>query len=654
MWACRVINASSEYYEKDAEYPELQKHQFSFEQVLGKPNVYPASGLNPNAWTTHGAKQDEFIHVEFCDTVKVRQIILVETLNPGSVHKITGYDLAGKEFNLGTYTAVNTPYASRIQNIFIERTAVAFKSIKVHLNAAVAGGQVGIDAIGISDSDIPFTLKLDIPKELNPKLSSSPLSVNVNSSLRELNPVMTPDQKLLFFSRAFDKGNRGGESDPEDIWVARRDTITHVWQPAEHMDSVLNTFGPNFVSSIHAKGDTLMFLTGNKYKKNKVTAGLTLFKFSHDNWSEPIDVDVEDFYNYSSEGNFFISPDHSVIILSVMRDDTQGDRDLYVSFKAGNRWTQPKNLGPQINSAGVEATPYLMSDTKTLFFSSNGHSGLGGADIFVSKRLDDSWQQWSAPQNLGPKLNSEHDEFGLTLYSDKVYFIRGNRENTDVWEMVGRLFVKKYDSLLVNIKTMTDLGELLPDCRIRVVPFTIKDMATDSSANLDVNLDPETKYSITAEHKGYEKTSIDTLFSENDSLANVVLKLKPIEKAFKELMDVEIVYFDFDKNDIKPQFFAYLDRVGQYIIDQNLKVELYGHTDAMGTNQYNDTLSIKRSTAIREYLLKKGVKESQISIFGFGEVRPAMSNTQEDGKDNPDGRKMNRRVEFRLLGIAEE
>jgi OOP family OmpA-OmpF porin len=621
--------------------------------VLGPPNIFPAGGLNPGAWTTKKDQGEVFITVSFCDTLPVHQIILVETFHPGGMMHIQGYDQANKEYDLGRFTPERIPQPARVQRVFFPGQTKAFVRLKITFQTAQADGQIGIDAIGISDSDMPYPVGLNVAPGINAQLKAVPLSSDVNSSVRELNPVTTPDEDLLFFSRAFHPKNVKGEFDPEDVWVARRDPHTGRWLAAQHMDSVLNTAGPNYVSSIHARNDTLVFLMANKYGRKKVREGLTMFYYANRQWSDPINVDVRDFYNLSSRGNFYLAQNDSIVMMSVMREDTHGGNDLYVTFANGATWTEPLNLGAIINSASEESTPYLMDDNKTLFFASDGHQGLGGVDLFVSHRLDNTWQHWSTPQNLGPQLNTAQDEFGLTWSEKKLHFIRGTEDNTDIWEVGEPLFAPEHYSLKVRIKTITPDGRPLPHSVIDIVPVIgMKTNQTDTDGMLALDLTANVRYSISARLPGYAVTSRDTVFTKHHEQAEVVLKLRPLEESFREMMDLEIVYFDFDKSDLKPECFNYLDRIAAYIVKQNISVELLGHTDAKGTDGYNHPLSIRRASRVKDYLVAKGVGTHQLTVVGFGERVPAQPNLTREGKDNSVGRKMNRRVEFRLKGVG--
>ena len=143
-------------------------------------------------------------------------------------------------------------------------------------------------------------------------------------------------------------------------------------------------------------------------------------------------IEIENDYNYSEKANFFLAQNRKVLLLSVMREDTQGGRDLYVSFlEEDSTWSEPLNLSNKVNTAGEESSPFLASDDKSLYFSSDGYSGFGATDIYLTKRLDDTWTNWSEPENLGPTINSQYEDlfFNIPGNSDFAYYSQGVSED---------------------------------------------------------------------------------------------------------------------------------------------------------------------------------------------------------------------------------
>jgi OmpA-OmpF porin, OOP family len=257
----------------------------------------------------------------------------------------------------------------------------------------------------------------------------------VNSAFPDIKPKLAPSGKRLYFSRNFHPGNTNGVNDPEDIWYSDFDAVSNSWTEPVQMRGPLNNAGPNFINNISATGDTIIL--GNQYlKKGKMRAGLSYTVRSNGGWSPPTSIQIVGDYNMSAHDNAFVSLSTGIILRSVQRAESIGDRDLFVSFWDGKEATEPVNMGAVINTEFEESSPYLAADNKTLYFASKGHKGLGGFDIYVTTRLDDSWTNWSTPQNLGPAVNGALDDqfFSITHCGKFAMFAKQvSVHNTDLY-----------------------------------------------------------------------------------------------------------------------------------------------------------------------------------------------------------------------------
>lgn len=256
---------------------------------------------------------------------------------------------------------------------------------------------------------------INVAKNVNVEAKAVPLNASINSPYEELKPAFAPNGDKLYFSRVFHPNNTNGANDPEDIWYSQYDSLDETWSEPIRMPGFLNNAGPNFVNNVSVTGDTLIL--GNQYFKNgKMHAGLSYSANINGRWSHPTPITIKNDYNISSHANHFVALKTGVIISAIQRVETFGLRDLYVSFWNGEYATEPINMGGIINSDLEESSPYLSCDQRTLYFASKGHNGYGGYDIFMSTRLDDSWTNWTVPQNLGPAVNGPQDDeyFSIT------------------------------------------------------------------------------------------------------------------------------------------------------------------------------------------------------------------------------------------------
>ncbi|HYF67540.1 MAG TPA: hypothetical protein VD884_05355 [Ohtaekwangia sp.] len=252
------------------------------------------------------------------------------------------------------------------------------------------------------------------------------LAKNINTEYEEAFPLLTPDGKTLYFTRVLYPGNRGGKFSGADAWVSSFDESRQTWGPASNTKAVENDNGTNAVIGIDAKGQTLYLMNTSA---NKKASGIYFMKKLSGGWSKPELIPIEglDPLGFLS---FYVSPDFEVIFISMKGQDSRGEEDLYVSFKkSSGEWTKPKNLGSSVNTTGFEISPFLSADKKRLYFSSNGHKGFGDADIFYCDRLYNTWDTWSAPRNLGEKLNTKKFDAYFSVYGDSLAYFSSNRDS---------------------------------------------------------------------------------------------------------------------------------------------------------------------------------------------------------------------------------
>jgi outer membrane protein OmpA-like peptidoglycan-associated protein len=282
---------------------------------------------------------------------------------------------------------------------------------------------------------------VNVAKNINVSIKGEPLDYAINTGFRELGPMPTKDGTRLYFSRQGYAGNTGGAED-EDIWYSDFDPETQTWKEAVNPGTPLNNAGPNFITGIGTKGDTL--LLANVYRKNgKMMAGASVSIKTGNLWSFPVPVKIAADYNFASRAGYDLSADRTTLIIAEEKIDSNGKLDLYVSFRdpdARDEYagTESINLGKVINTFGDETSPWLAYDGKTLYFASDGHNGYGKMDIFVSKRLDNTWTNWSEPLNLGPGINSVYDDlsFNYNPTDRYAYYSRGfSSENTDIFRI---------------------------------------------------------------------------------------------------------------------------------------------------------------------------------------------------------------------------
>jgi hypothetical protein len=248
------------------------------------------------------------------------------------------------------------------------------------------------------------------------------LSGTVNSSAEESMPLLSPDGKRLYFSRALFEQNEGGIYGGQDIWIS--DLVNGQWAKATNRVSI-NTRDNNVVVGVSKDGKTLYFLDASHAQRLN---GVYLTRLNGSKMSKRELIPIPGISNLDFIG-FYVSPDRDVIFISMKAPDSIGEEDLYYTIKdADGAWTMPKSLGATVNTTGFEISPFLSADKKRLYFSSNGRSGHGDADVYYSERVYESWETWSVPVNLGPVVNSKKFDAYFSIYGDSVAFFASNRD----------------------------------------------------------------------------------------------------------------------------------------------------------------------------------------------------------------------------------
>lgn len=673
IWADQVVNFST----------QLDPVNNSAKQVLGAPNA--GVGESVMAWQPQLDIRRENINVSYSNPIKIKQVIVVENTNPGSVYRVTLYDEAGEAHSVYSATAVPLDEPSR--NLIIkldELTTYNVASVKVSLDCRNTPGVQQIDAIGVSSTEA-------VLKEVKPEVADikfyselEKLSGNVNSEYSELGPLISPDGKTLYVCRDNHPETFGGQ----EIWYSRLDDNGE-WLPAVRMERPLNNANANFVSSITPDGNVM--LLGNQYffkkkgdenftqtkrevKKirkgkmendlfdfndllahpenyeevNSFGSGFSLSVMTEKGWSYPINSVIEAYSNQNKYVNYFLANDNKRVLMAIQNEESRGDLDLcFSTMTEDGSWSKPINMGDDLNTIAGDFAPFLASDNKTLYFSSAGHTGFGSSDIFVSRRLDDTWKSWSKPLNLGPIINSSDWDayFTIPAKGDYAYLVRE-----------GDIYRLRLNEELKPEPVVLLFGEVLDSKTNKPVFVDIEyeNLATGEGAGY-ASSNPETgeykvvlpaggRYGCRAIKDGYYAVNenIDLTKLEEYKEVKRDMFLYPLEKG--EVIRLNNIFFDFGEASLQKESFAELNRIVELLKENGaIKIRINGHTDNVGDLKSNVALSQNRAQSVVDYLVSKGIEKVRLSAKGYGESAPLNSNETEEG------RAYNRRVEFEVM-----
>ena len=488
----------------------------------------------------------------------------------------------------------------------------------------------------------------------------------VNTPLNELRPTISADGNLLFFIRENHPHNTNYNSvrNSQDIWFTMRDTSGQ-WSKAVHLGYPLNTALYNSVFWISPANNRILirgaFINGD-YAGN----GVSMCWLQEDGyWSKPEALMIKNYWKYDRgvRSGATMAHDGKTLLLYMSPEKGNFLNDIYVSLlQPDGTWSEPKSLGKKINLEKYdEMTPYLAADGETLYFSSDRPGGLGDNDIWMTKRLDKTWQKWSDPVNLGSPINTPEWDAFFTLDAGGEYAYLTNSESgfgeSDIVKV--KLLEKERPKPIVmvtgnvyNAKTKMPLSasliyETLPD---GVEAGNGTSSAIDGSFKIVLPYDKNYLIRATADKffAQSENLNLDSLVKIGYREIHKDLYLVPIE--IGQIVRLNNVFFDFDKWDLRPESFVELDRVVKLLQDNPaIEIEMSAHTDSHGSDDYNFKLSDNRARSVMEYILSKGIASSRIISHGYGETVPVAPNSNADGSDNPENRQLNRRVEFKIL-----
>jgi len=648
QWASKVMSFSSEYTDP------LLGREYRAQHILGRPSKYPKFSGSPSAWQslTPDNPAGEFIIISFDTARAIKQVAIFENFGAGSITRVDALDENNKLYLLQEFSSGYAQSTGQITKIRLSNlTSYKVKSIKISMNSMRVAGFSQIDAVAISDVDIPIENKIKLEADPNAYLVKENMGTVINSKFNELYPVVSPDGKRLYFTRWKHPDNLG-ENKNQDIWYSQLDEKKQ-WEKAKLFPSPINNDENNAICGISPNGK--MILLNNVYGKDgHMEKGVSLsYLLRNGDWSFPKQIRIQNFKNKSEYSEYTIAPDGKTLLMTTETKDSYGGKDIYVSFlKPDDTWTEPKNIGPVVNSGEPESTPFIAPDGQTMYFSSSGHIGYGNNDVFITRRLDDTWLNWSIPENVGPAVNtSEWDGyFTVSAKGDYAYF--SSVENSMGAEDIFRIKIPE------KIKPQTLLqfsGKVINQFSKQGIPAKVIIKSQVSSDSLAFDYDPylgdvsfmwpsKKPFQIQVKSNGFvtKRENFDFRNLAKYIETSYLFELIPIEESKK--IKLPNVYFAQSKFEIDKESYSALNEVVSILRENSdFSIIIEGHTDNQGDWNENLKLSLERAKRVKEYLINQGVISERIQTKGWGGTRPLSASTLEDK------RRLNRRVEFSLI-----
>ena len=488
------------------------------------------------------------------------------------------------------------------------------------------------------------------------KINIQNLGGNVNSAYADYSPVLSADQKNLYFTSRR-PGGVGGQKDDEgnfmeNIYTAKK--TEKGWSVAQNIGAPINTDVNEASVGISPDGQTILV-----YRDDNGDGNIYSTTLNGDKWTTPVKLNDNINTKYWEPSAFF-SADGNTLYFTSNRPGGYGARDLYTSKRTpGGDWEKAVNMGPAINTPYDEDAPFIHADGVTLSFSSNAHNTMGGFDIFTTMLSKDS--VWSEPMNVGYPINTTDDDIFYVISPNGLiaYFSSFREGGFGEKDNYMATFLEKKETPLTMVKgtVIDELGIPAQNVTITVTDNETEKVVGVYHANSKTGeflfiLPPGKNYNITYQADNH------LFYSENMEIPkeskyfeiNKEIKLPPIVVGSKIILNN--IFFDFDKATLRPLSNVEIKNLVNIMkANPTMHVEISGHTDSKGSAAYNQKLSEDRAQSVVSRLIESGIDAKRMTAKGYGKSMPVAPNKNKDGSDDPEGRQLNRRVEFKITEI---
>lgn len=486
-----------------------------------------------------------------------------------------------------------------------------------------------------------------------PNSTPEPIPVDaVNSISGDYMPNVNPTGTRLYFTSVrqggFDyKDSKSAVNDfGEDIYYSKL-TDNH-WSNPELLPKPINSEANDFGSAFTGDGQTMVYVRCDE-NKGVGSCDLYITQLIGTEWSEPQNMgNVVNSEDWESQPT--INSDGNRIIFTSTRDGGYGGSDLYMTEKNHlGLWGTPQNLGSTINTPLSDNSPFLAADGKTLYYSTIGHPGFGGADIFYAVFEEG---KWSKPINLGKPINSTGDDTNFSISASGLAYFASSRldeGNFDLFQVELPDFLKPKPTIVVqgivsNAVSEQPLGALVLIEDINSGELIATNKSNEATGEYLVVLPAGRDYSVSASSQGFFFYSQSFNLPKDTTYAEIVndIALEPIEKGTKVV--INNVFFELGKAELKPISYVELSK-GVDLMQKNssMVIEVGGHTDNLGSDEANMSLSARRAQSVVDYMVLAGIDKSRLIAKGYGETVPIEDNSTKEG------RAKNRRTEFVIV-----
>lgn len=467
---------------------------------------------------------------------------------------------------------------------------------------------------------------------------------SINSEADEYFPSLTADQNTIIFTRKTE--NR------ENFYMSTRDSATQ-WQEAILLEGEVNSELYNEGAHCISPDGKYLFFTGCNRPDGLGSCDIYVSRREGDRWGAPHNLGAP-INTRGWEAQPSLSADGRTLYFVSNRQGGQGGYDIWRStLQDDGKWGQPRNLGPKINTAYDESSPYIHADSQTLYFASNGWPGFGDKDIFKS-RMDERGA-WQTPTNLGPSVNDFNEQSALTVSMNGQEAFLSTRGpegggGLDIYhlQLPAALRPQPVAYLKGRIRDADGQGPISAEVTItdvRSQRTLFHDAADYEDGTFLAPLPFGDTYALHVKHPGYlffsENYALDDSSKVNDAY-EVDVHLTRIQAGRTETLNN--IFFDVNAYELLPESRGELDNLVQFLqLNKETSIEIGGHTDNTGNEQHNQQLSENRAKAVYTYLIEAGILPNRLRYKGYGQHAPIADN------DSAEGRQRNRRTDMKIV-----
>ncbi len=549
-------------------------------------------------------------------------------LDPSSYPRLYFF-LAENQLSLGRYADASQNYG-----LFIS-TGIPAGDLAERCKKNLQNCEFGMNAL---ENPVPF-------EPVN-------LGTGVNSEYDEYWPSLSADENMLVFTVLLPLNTNNPQLaryKQEDFYYSTRENGQ--WTQARDAGAPLNSTNNEGAQTITGDGKTMIFTACNR-DDGMGLCDLYIAEDLGDRWSVPVNMGRV-INTANSEKQPSVSADGRTLYFISNRAGGYGSYDIYYSLKSDDGlWQEPVNIGDSVNTPGIDQSPFIHPDNKTLYFSSDGWQGLGGYDLFVSRKKSSG--QWSTPVNLGYPINTHHHEEGMIVNAlgNRAYYSSNRLEGRgrdifefELYQEVRPVPVSYMKGTVFDAVKRSKLEASFELIDLNTGGIIMKSASRRPKGDFLICIPADADYALNVSKQGYlfysDNFSMDRVYGRTEPFL-MDIPLNPIRAGQKIIL--KNVFFDYDSYTLKDQSRIELDMLIDFLKENpSLKVEMSGHTDNTGTRQYNQDLSEQRAGEVVRYLLEHQVDQSRISHRGYGMEQPIESN------DTEEGRAANRRTELKVL-----